>query len=263
MRTVNLASGSKGNCTYIESNLAKILVDDGLSLTNLEARLKQINVNPDDITAILLTHEHSDHLHGIKFFLKKHRTVKVYIPAFVKNYGISAITELPMGQIEWYSTSDFFIKDVTVSAIVLPHDSKFCVGYSLHFGGRKISVCTDLGFMSKQTLAFLSGSDLIFLESNHDENLLKQNPRYPIRTKKRILGNMGHLSNTSCAAALVDLVKSGVRQVVLSHLSEENNTPELAYATVKNFLLERGIIEGKHVCVDVAFQHKIGTIFEL
>ena len=261
MKTASIASGSKGNCIYIESNLARILIDDGLSLTNLEDRLSSIDVDPCSIDAILLTHEHSDHIGGVKYFLKKHRNTKIYIPSYVKNYDIPAVNALPEGQIVWYSSSDFFLKDIAVSSFILPHDSKFCVGYSLYMSGTKVSYATDLGVISKETLEALKGSDILYIESNHDENILRQNPKYPAVTKKRILGPRGHTSNISCAAALSVLVPSGVKQVILCHLSEENNTPELAYNTVKSFLHSKGIEEGKNVCVDVAFQHKVGRIF--
>lgn len=261
MRAVSLSSGSKGNCIFIESNNTKILIDNGLTLTNLQSRLTNINVNIEQIDAILLTHEHGDHLYGIKAFLRKNKSAKVYIPSFVQNYDIAGILALPQNQIEWFSTSDFFIKDLTISSFILPHDSRFCVGYSVICNGKKVSVATDLGFVSNGTLANLSNSDILFFESNHDENLLRQNPKYTAKLKKRILSNAGHLSNTACGLALVSLVRSGVKQVILSHLSEENNTPNLAYNTVKNILGQNGIVEGDNVCVDVAFQDRVGTIF--
>ena len=263
MRTVNLSSGSKGNSTFVESEMAKILIDDGLSYLEIKSRLSKINVGPSEIDAILLTHEHVDHIGGVQVFLKKNKNTKVYIPLFVKEYNIKSILSLPETQIEWYRTSDFFIKDVTISSFILPHDSKFCVGYSLYFSGRKVSIATDLGFISDEVINYLSKSNVLYLESNHDETLLLKNPKYPAKTKKRILSNVGHLSNVTSGHAIAKLVKTGVLQVVLSHLSEENNTPVLAYTTVKRVLSEHGIIEGKNVCVDVAYQHKIGTIFNL
>lgn len=263
MKTVNLSSGSKGNCTYVESAMAKILIDEGLSFANIKQRLNEIEVEPSQIDAILLTHEHSDHLGGIGCFLKKSKNTKVYIPSFVKNYYISSIAALPQDQIIWFDSSDFFIKDVTVSCFILPHDSQFCVGYSLYFEGQKVSIATDLGVISDKVIDCLASSTILYLESNHDEHLLMQNPKYPMVTKKRILSNKGHLSNTTCGYAICKLVETGVKQVVLSHLSEENNTPNLAYSTIKEILQKNNIIEGKNVCIDVAYQNKIGTIFYL
>ena len=121
----------------------------------------------------------------------------------------------------------------------------------------------NLGFMSEKTLSCLAKSDVLFIESNHDEKMLLNNPKYSASLKTRILSNRGHLSNVACGKALVELVKSGVKQVVLSHLSEENNTPSLAYNTVKKVLANSGIIEGENVYVDVATQGKIGTLFEI
>ncbi|NCB48124.1 MAG: MBL fold metallo-hydrolase [Clostridia bacterium] len=263
MKTVCLSSGSKGNSIFIEGGGAKVLIDDGLTLSNIESRLKTIFEDADNIDAILLTHEHCDHLSGVKFFLKKHKKTKIFIPAFVKEMSIDSISCLPSNQVEWFSSSEFKVKDLEVSCFILPHDSNFCVGYSMNFEGKKVSVATDLGFMSKDTLRSLSGSDILFLESNHDENLLRQNPKYPAKTKKRILSDTGHLSNLACGLAIVSLAPTGLKQVVLSHLSEENNTPNLAYSTIKKILLEHGIEEGKHLCIDVAFQNEVGTIFNI
>lgn len=263
MKTVSLSSGSKGNSIFIEGGGTKLLVDVGLSLTNIEKRLSKMGECGDNIDAILLTHEHFDHLCGVKCFLRKHKLAKVYIPAFVREMAIEAISCLPASQVEWFESSDFKVKDLEISCFVLPHDSNFCVGYSVNSDDKKVSVATDLGFVSKDTLKSLSGSDILFLESNHDENLLKQNPKYPAKTKKRILSDNGHLSNLACGLAIVSLAPTGLKQVVLSHLSEENNTPNLAYATIRKLLLEYGIEEGKHLFIDVAFQNDIGTIFNL
>lgn len=263
MKTVSLSSGSKGNSIFVSGGGVKVLIDDGLTLINIEERLKRIGENGDDIDAILLTHEHCDHLSGVKNFLKKHKNTKIFIPAFVKEMALDCIIALPLKQVEWFDSSDFQVKDLQVSCFLLPHDSNYCVGYSLKCDGKKVSVATDLGFVSNDTLRSLAGSDILFLESNHDESLLRQNLKYPAKTKKRILSDNGHLSNLACGLAIVSLAPSGLKQVVLSHLSGDNNTPNLAYSTVKKILLEHGIDEGKHLCVDVAFQNEIGTIFNL
>jgi len=261
MKVVSIASGSKGNCIYVQSQMGAVLVDDGLTLKNLEQRLSQADIDPNKINGILLTHEHNDHLYGVKAFLNKYKNAKVYIPSFAQNFCLPGLISLPSKQVVWYTSSDFFINDITVSSFVLPHDSHFCVGYSMLFNGVKVTVATDLGEITNNTLENLKNSDILFLESNHDENLLKNNTKYSAKLKKRILSNKGHLSNKSCAEALVKLSNFGVKQVVLAHLSQENNTPILAYKTVKNTLQANGIIEGENICVDVAVQDKIGTIF--
>ena len=263
MRVANLSSGSKGNSTYIQTNQAKILIDDGISFSSLKERLNQISVNPLEIDAVLLTHEHSDHTYGIKTFLKKNKQAKVYIPAFVQNMCLPSIFEFPPSQVVWFTNSTFFIKDALINAFILPHDSHFCVGYSVTSNNRKISIATDLGFVSDETLKNLENSDILFLESNHDEKLLIKNPKYSENLKKRILSNNGHLSNTASAQTICKLISKGVKQVVLSHLSEENNTPELAYSTVKSILMKNGIVEGEHIFIDVAYQSRVGTVFDL
>ncbi len=263
MRTVNLASGSKGNSTYIESKQAKILIDVGLCLKQMETRLNQIEVSGNEIDAILLTHEHIDHLHGAKAFLKKYTNTKIYIPLFAKNYCIKEFDELPKENIVYFTSSQFTIKDMKINCFILSHDSMFCLGYSVKFENCKVSYATDLGFISRDIINYLANSDVLFIESNHDENLLFENPKYPAKTKKRIASRQGHLSNKDCAYALVQLAGAGVKQVVLSHLSHENNSPNLAYNTVRDILFKNNIIEGKNIFVDVAYQDKVGTLFYL
>lgn len=262
MKTISLASGSKGNCIYIESKNAKILIDLGLTVTAVCEKLQQISVDPKDITAIFITHEHIDHCLGVGAFARKYKT-KIYVHTSGYPYIIKKIGKIAPEQVVTFVNSEFFVEDLTITPFVLPHDSNFCVGYSFVCGSNKISVATDLGFMSEKTLNYLKKSDVLFIESNHDEKMLLNNPKYSASLKTRILSNRGHLSNVACGKALVELVKSGVKQVVLSHLSEENNTPSLAYNTVKKVLANSGIIEGENVFVDVATQGKIGTLFEI
>ena len=262
MKTISLASGSKGNCIYVESKGAKILVDLGLTVTAACERLAQISVKPQEITAIFITHEHIDHCLGVGAFARKYKT-KVYVHTSGYPYVIKKLGKFPPEQIVTFVNSEFYLEDLTITPFVLPHDSNFCVGYSFKSGKHKVSIATDLGFMSEKTLKNLSCSDVLYIESNHDEKMLLNNPKYSASLKTRILSNRGHLSNIACGKALVELVKSGVKQVVLSHLSEENNTPGLAYNTVKKVLASCGIVEGENVYVDVATQGKIGTLFEI
>ncbi len=262
MKTVSIASGSKGNCLFVGTDKTKILVDDGLSFSVLKNRLLEAGEDAYKIDAVLLTHEHSDHIGGLKTFLNKNKNAKVYIPVFVQGFNLLPVLQLPQNQIVWFKNSTFFIKDATISCFILPHDSHFCVGYSIISDNKKVSIATDLGCVSRQILDNLKQSDVLFFESNHDVDLLKKNPKYSARLKKRILSGQGHLSNVDSALAICELAKSGVKQVVLSHLSEENNTPSLAYKTAKEILLKNGIEEGRNIFIDVAYQGKIGTIFE-
>ena len=144
MKAVSIASGSKGNCIFVSSNNTKILIDNGLSLKTLEAKLKSIDINPAEIDAILLTHEHNDHLYGIKPFLNKYKNAKVYIPAFAQNFCLPGLIALPQKQIVWYTSSDFFIKDITISSFI--PDFSFNTVYSLtnsdtYFGSFPLYAC--------------------------------------------------------------------------------------------------------------------------
>ncbi len=262
MKSVTISSGSKGNCLYVKSEETALLVDIGLTCAMLEEKLKILSIDPKSINAILVTHEHSDHCKGIGVFARKYKT-KIYMHTSGYPHIIKKLGELPPEQIVSFSGSDFFIGDITVTSFEVPHDSKFCVGYSFLSQGKKISIATDIGKMSRSILQKLEGSDILYIESNHDENMLLNNDKYSAALKNRILSPRGHLCNKDCGLTLAYLVKTGVKQAILCHLSEENNTPLLAYTTVKRVLKENGIIEGQHVCVDVAMQHEIGTTFEV
>ena len=161
-----------------------------------------------------------------------------------------------------FDDNDFFVGDFTISNFSLSHDANYCVGYSIYANGAKMSIATDLGVCPKHIVEKLKGSNLVILEANHDENLLSNNPKYPWTLKKRILSNKGHLSNRASADIISQLV-GGTSQIVLGHLSEENNSPSLAYSQIKTFLAQKGIVEGTNIFIDVATQNKIGNVFEI
>jgi phosphoribosyl 1,2-cyclic phosphodiesterase len=158
---------------------------------------------------------------------------------------------------------DFFVEDFTVTAFGLSHDEE-CYGYGILNNGRKLSYLTDLGFIGNPILENIMDSDIVVIESNHDVGMVKANPKYPPYLKNRILGTRGHLSNDACRNAVLGLLNGGnVRQVVLAHLSENNNTPALAYNTMKNYLGENGFYTGEDYFLDVALQHSISRVFEV
>ena len=262
MKIVTLASGSKGNSTYLETEKVKILIDAGITIKELEKRLNILEINPSEIAAILVTHEHSDHIKGVFNFAKKYNT-KIYVHNYLWSAIECKVTELNLSEQMVFFNDDFIIEDLKVVSFELPHDATYCVGYSFLNNGKKISIATDLGHTNPRIIEHLKNSTLLILESNHDESLLKQNPKYPIYLKNRILSSKGHLSNLSAAQTILELVNYNVQQVVLAHLSEENNAPEMAYNTIKEFLRSYGVEEGKHIFVDVATQHKVGNIFNL
>lgn len=246
MRVCNLSSGSDGNLTYIETQNAKVLLDAGLCANEITARLALLGVRPEEIDAILVTHEHSDHIKGIDVFASKYGT-KVY----VHNKGYMALVHKlkKEQQIQFvlFDDMDFYIKDLKITNFSLPHDAVYCSGYSFLEKTKKVSILTDLGYTNSEVLSKISGSTLVYLEANHDVNMLNNNPKYPLILKNRILGKNGHLSNLSAAEVIKYLAESGTKQVMLSHISRENNTPELAYNTICDYLKKFGIEEGKNI----------------
>jgi phosphoribosyl 1,2-cyclic phosphodiesterase len=262
MKIVTLASGSKGNSTYLETDKVKILIDAGLTVKKLEERLSCVQASAQEIDAILVTHEHSDHIKGLFAFAKKYET-KIFMHNYLAQVLAPKIAEFHLSKQVVFFHDNFVIDDLTVVSFELPHDATHCVGYSFVCNNKKISIATDLGHTNPRIIEHLKNSSLLILEANHDEHLLKQNPKYPYYLKNRIASGQGHLSNLKAAQVILELVEHNVTQVVLAHLSEENNAPEMAYNTIKQFLAEYGVEEGKHIFVDVATQHKVGNIFHL
>ena len=157
----------------------------------------------------------------------------------------------------------FTISDIKVDFFEVPHDSEFCFGYTFSQGGAKISLATDLGRVDAAILAAMMGSQIVMLESNHDVSKLAANVKYPLILKRRISGSRGHLSNTAASLAAYELARAGVGQIILAHLSEQNNSPTLAYSFVRDFLTRKGLTEGVDIFIDVAAQHQIGRLFEI
>ena len=250
MRVCNLGSGSTGNLTYIETEKCKVIVDAGFCAKDIEFRLSLLKVNPRDLNAILITHEHIDHIKGLDVFASRFN-----LPVYIHTKGykalLSKLKKADKIRFICFDDMDFDIKDLHISNFQLSHDSEYCSGFSFCEGVKKMSILTDLGYTSSEVLSKLKGSTLVYLESNHDEKMLKENPNYPFMLKQRILGKRGHLSNLAAAEVVKYLAENGTKQIMLSHLSQENNTPKLAYDTICNYLSKFGIIEGKNIHVSV------------
>lgn len=260
MRLCCLASGSKGNCTFIESNKVKILIDCGLSLKQLKERLETINIDIKDINYIIITHEHSDHIKGLDQLLKNYN-IKVYINSSL--YSYFEIKEAKYLNKFIVYNNNFVVEDILINPICLSHDSISCNGYTFICNSRKICYLTDLGCFNQSIIDNIKNCSLAIIEANHDEKMLLKNPNYSLLLKRRILSNKGHLSNSTSACLIKELVLSGTKQVILAHLSEENNTPSLAFNTVKNYLESFGIKESINYKIDIAFQNKVGNIYKL
>lgn len=260
MKVINLASSSDGNSTYIESEECKILLDMGLSCTETSKRLAMIGVSPEEIDAVIVSHEHGDHMKGVDVFCSKFNK-----PVFAHRsvwWGLnSKLSRVKMENRKMFDGESFEIKDMTIYPFMLPHDVP-CFGFSFVKKRNKISILTDLGHTTDRIFNSIRGSQIVYLESNYDKRMLSRNEKYPLILKKRIAGPNGHLSNEDAGELIAHLVVTGTKQVILSHLSRDNNSPDMAYDMVCRVLSKYGLIEGQHVMIDVATQSP-GVLFKL
>lgn len=249
MRVINLASGSDGNLTYIESNDQKIILDMGLSCTETVKRLELIGVSPSEISAIIVSHEHLDHIKGIDVFSSKYNK-----PVYAhESVWIGLDDKCKKVKAENRKTFDgnFQFDELLVCPVEVPHDVK-CYGFSFCENDKKLSVITDLGHVNDQILNSIKGSQLVYLEANYDRNMLMNGTKYPLTLKRRIDGPRGHLSNIASAEVVEFLTNTGTKQIMLSHLSKENNSPNIAYSSIVSTLKSHGIEEGIDIRIDVA-----------
>ncbi len=259
MRIINLSSGSDGNLTFIQTERANLLLDDGLSCQETVKRLGVIGMTPDKIDGIIVSHEHSDHIKGIDLFASKYE-----VPVFAHEDVWQGLDDkLKRVSIRHRKIFDgvFEFEDMLITPVEVPHDVK-CFGFSFSQGDKKISVVTDLGHINDKIINSISRSQIVYLEANYDRELLYKSVKYPLSLKRRIDGPNGHLSNVNSAETIEKLVSYGARQIVLSHLSKENNSPELAYNFISDKIAEDGIKEGRDVRIDVATTN-IGSFFRL
>ncbi|MBR0445070.1 MAG: MBL fold metallo-hydrolase [Clostridia bacterium] len=236
-----LSSGSSGNSSFLESGGTRILIDAGLTAKRIRALLEEIGIDISTISAILVTHEHSDHISGIGVLSGKYR-IPVYANAECFN-AMPATTrdKIPASCIRLFDTDHlFFLSGLQILPFSTPHDAARSVGFSIVSEGCKCTVMTDIGHIDDRMLSVAAESDLLLIEANHDVDMLMAG-RYPYHLKKRILSGHGHLCNEDCARALIALHDRGVRNVILGHLSQENNSPELAQVTIDSALKAAGI----------------------
>jgi len=234
----SLASGSNGNCYLIKSNTTALLVDAGISAKQTLLRLEKCGKSISDISGILLTHEHSDHTQGIPKLLKN-ENIKLYAnrrTTTMLGFGVEEEKKV------YFETGDSFsIGDIQITSFHNSHDAADPTGFRFEKEGSTITLVTDTGFVTEEAIANMIDANLLVLESNHDENILKVG-KYPWFLKQRILGERGHLSNDAAAAALLRVImaqeETKLKTVLLAHLSAENNFPQMALTTVQNILNE-------------------------
>lgn len=224
-----LASGSKGNCTYVSDGVTHILIDAGLSCRRTEQALSALGVGLADINAILITHEHIDHTYGLVAIERKFHTPVLANRPTAYSVDIKLTTGISHFCKDHFDTG-FQCGTIGVTPFRIMHDAVCPVGYALTVGGHRVAYVTDLGEVTDSVRQNVLGSELVILESNHDLEMLATGS-YPPDLQARIRGKNGHLSNDQSAEFVKELVASGVKYVVLAHLSEENNTPSLALKT--------------------------------
>lgn len=261
LKISTLASGSSGNSIYIESPEQKILIDAGLSGKEINRRLEEIGRQVEEIDFILVTHEHSDHLHGVGV-LARRCDIPIYATGGTWAKAEPKIGSIKARQQKEIKKEEFVVGDCKIRPFAINHDAQEPVGYTIKSSSAQIAVATDMGEITSEVKEEVTGSDLVVLESNHDLEMLKIGP-YPWHLKKRVMGEEGHLSNDDAAAFAVELAQNSVQRILLAHLSQDNNVPELAFLTIKNMLVAAGIELGSDLELSFAHQDEVSPLYTI
>lgn len=258
----SFASGSSGNCYMVKDNETAILIDAGISGKKIFESLEATDTPKEMVSAVLVTHEHIDHVKSLPILSKKIQGLGIYA-----NRATWEKVERPVEETnkQYFTTGEEFeIGSFRILPFAISHDAAEPVGFSIYHGGRQISICTDSGFISENIFEELAEADLLLLEANHEKEMLLYG-KYPYSLKQRILGDEGHLSNVTCGECLCRIVEENPkkRYVVLGHLSRENNTPEVAMQAVANTLEENSVFIGGDLQVEVALRDRMSRIYEI
>lgn len=254
-----LASGSKGNCLLVRTPSTHLLVDCGISLRSLQKRLAILGLTIDCLDAILITHEHTDHIQGLRALLRKRD-----IPVLCNRETAVAISQILREPIPCHlftTCESFEWRDLHCMPFSVSHDAMDPVGFSLTWQNERLGICTDLGFVAATIPAFLQTCDLLYVEANHDPELVQQSKRPPVY-KQRVLSRLGHLSNEACGELLSQVWHEKLRHVYLAHLSQDCNRPEIALETVRRVLMAKQP-QSSHLEIDVAFQDIPGALVSI
>ncbi len=252
LRFCPLFSSSSGNSVYIGDRDGGILVDVGRSAKQTDLMLNKIGVDISSVKGIFITHEHTDHVNGLSVFAARHNIPVYAAPGTLlalKNKGVLTAKHVDIA----LNTDEISVAGLNIKPFRTSHDCADGRGYVITGcdGVTRAAIATDTGFVSPDLLSTITGCKLVYIESNHDVAMLRSGP-YPYTLQKRILSNIGHLSNDACADALCALVNKGTTHVVLAHLSQENNTPHLAYDTSVTTLRDMGALENRDYLLKVA-----------
>jgi Metal-dependent hydrolases of the beta-lactamase superfamily I len=248
----SLSSGSCGNCYYLGNSHYGILIDAGIGPRIIKKRLAQYGIELSSIMAILITHDHFDHIKSAGYLGEK-----MHIPVYATHEVHRGIANCPLIHNNLNGSSKFIrkgepfqIEDLRITAFNVPHDSNDNAGYFFEFGNQKLTLATDVGAITDEVAYYVCKANHLVIESNYDEEML-QNGRYPYHLKRRITSGTGHLSNRQTAEFLANNYSSDLRNIWLCHLSGDNNNPELAYKTIEEQLLLKGIKVGRDVALHV------------
>lgn len=246
----SLYSGSSGNSLFVSTDQTKILIDAGLPGKSIETALQRIGESPANLDGIFITHEHSDHIKGVGVLSRKYN-----IPVFARELTWKAMKDsignVKDHNIQIIDDTGLNLKDMDILNFRIPHDAADPGGYAIIHNNKKVCIATDLGYFSEEVHHTIKDADVILLECNHDIEMLKFGP-YPYALKRRILSNIGHLSNEDCGKAIVDIIGDKYKRIILGHLSQTNNYPALAYQTVLNILDEEGVQLDKDLTLTLA-----------
>jgi phosphoribosyl 1,2-cyclic phosphodiesterase len=256
MRMCVLGSGSSGNSIYIAGDGYSFLIDAGLSRRELQERLASVGSALSEIGAVLISHEHHDHISGLAGLCRSHG-----VPVYVNRHTANAIIEkgIPAQRLRFFKTgADFQLGPVTVHPFSIPHDASDPVGFIITADDCRVGIATDLGCPAAQVKQMLRGCRAIVIESNHDRDLLDNGPR-PIALKERIRGDLGHLSNEMAAELLAEVASESLSDIFLAHLSEECNRPDVARLTVEQAVRRAGF---EHVSVRLTYADRVSDLVE-
>ena len=259
----SLSSGSCGNCYYLGNSYYGILIDAGIGPRVIKKRLAEYGVNLSSIMAVLITHDHYDHIESVG-----HLGEKLHIPVYAIREVHRGIKNSPLiqnslnGSAKYIEKGKTFqIEDFRITPFDVPHDSNDNAGYYMEFGGQKMTLATDVGAITDEVANYMCKANQLVIESNYDEEMLN-NGRYPWHLKRRITSGTGHLSNRQTAEFLANNFSSELRNIWLCHLSGDNNNPQLAFDTTKDQLSLKGIEVGKHVDLHVLERNVLSAKIE-